>query len=244
VSNRNYDCEFQDSEGRKYAYDFDYLMHGYLMRTFAPHLSGSKALELGCYKGEFTAAILQRFDHVTVVEGSAELANEARARVGGRVNFMCSTFEQVELPENTYDAVFLIHTLEHLDNPVAVLNRIKQWLAPTGKLFVAVPNANAISRQIAVKMGTVDYNNAITQGEYDHGHRKTYTLDALEFEVRKSGLQIMESGGVFFKPFANFQFDRMLKHDVVNEAYMEGCFQLGKKYPDFCASIYTVCDKI
>ena len=240
---RNFDREFQDSDTRRYAYNFDYLMHGYLMREFAAHLSGGRALELGCYKGEFTAAMLQHFSDVTVVEASAELISTAKARVGGAAAFFHATFERVELPDNYYDAVFLIHTLEHMDKPAVVLRAIRKWLSPSGRLFLAVPNANAISRQIAVKMGMVDYNAAVTQGERDHGHRRTYAMDVLEFEVRRSGFEIVESGGVFFKTFANFQLDRMLQYGIVDDAYLEACFLLGRKYPDFCASIYMVCSR-
>jgi len=35
-----------------------------------------------------------------------------------------------------------------------------------------------------------------------HGH--------LEREVRGAGLRIVQSGGVFFKPLANFQFDKLM----------------------------------
>lgn len=238
---RDYNREFQDSDTRKYAYDFDYLMHGYLMREFAPGFSGGRALELGCYKGEFTAAILQHFNDVTVVEGASDLIAAASERVQGKARFVHSTFESVDLPEKGFDAVFLIHTLEHLDNPRFVLNRIAKWLLPSGKLFLAVPNANAISRQIAVKMGKVPFNSAVTEGESTHGHRTTYTLDMLEYEVKQSNLNVVASGGVFFKPFANFQFDRMIESGAIDSEYLEGCFLLGKKYPDFCASIYAVC---
>jgi len=238
---RNYDKEFADAGSRRYAYDFDYLMHAYMMRTFAPHLVDGSALELGCYKGEFTCLLQQRFNEITVVEASEALINEAKLRVNGEVLFLHSTFEQVELRQGAFDSAFLIHTLEHLDNPVEVLQRIRSWLSPAGRLFVAVPNANAISRQLAVKMGLVDYNAAVTKGEYDHGHRDTYALDTLEYVLRQSGLQIVESGGVFLKPFANFQFDLMINHQIIDEAYLEACFALGKKYPDFCASIYAVC---
>jgi 2-polyprenyl-3-methyl-5-hydroxy-6-metoxy-1,4-benzoquinol methylase len=240
---RNLDDEFQDTDKRSYAYHFDYLMHGYLMREFSTHITGGTALELGCYKGEFTAAILQRFRDVTVVEGSAELIAMAQARVDSAAIFILSTFEQVDLPESYYDAVFLVHTLEHLDEPGMVLRAIKKWLSPSGMLFVAVPNANAISRQIAVQMGLVDYNAAVTLGERDHGHRRTYTLDTLEFEMRNSGLRIVQSGGVFFKPFANFQLDGMLQHGIIDTAYLEACFALGRKYPDFCASVFAVCSR-
>jgi 2-polyprenyl-3-methyl-5-hydroxy-6-metoxy-1,4-benzoquinol methylase len=64
-----------------------------------------------------------------------------------------------------FDAVFAIHVLEHLDDPVAVLKRCREWLAPEGRLFLAVPNAYAASRQIACGMGFVPYPLAVTRAE-------------------------------------------------------------------------------
>ncbi len=47
----------------------------------------------------------------------------------------------------------MTHVLEHLDDPVKVLKRVKdEWLSDNGKFFLVCPNANAPSRQIAVKM--------------------------------------------------------------------------------------------
>jgi 2-polyprenyl-3-methyl-5-hydroxy-6-metoxy-1,4-benzoquinol methylase len=240
---RNYNLEYLDNHERNYAYSFDYLMHDYFMRVFNPFFSGKTALELGCFEGEFTKKILSSFENVTVIEASSELTDKAKARLENRARFILSTFENTDMGNENFDAIFLLHTLEHLDDQQNVLRRIKEWLAPDGKLFIAVPNANAISRQIAVKMELINYNTAVTEGENKHGHRRTYTLDTLEHEIKQSGFNIIDSGGVFFKPFANFQFDLMIQNGIIEDAYLEGCFQLGKKYPDFCASIYSVCTR-
>lgn len=239
---RDLNNEFVDTKDRKYAYDFDYRMHDYLMRTFEPYIgSKSSALEMGCYRGEFTKRLANRFDSVTVLEGSEELINEARRNVDREnVDFVHARFEDASL-KGRYDAIFLIHTLEHLDNPNEILTGIKDWLSPDGQLFLVVPNARALSRQIAVKMGLIDFNAAVTDGEYKHGHRKTYSMDTLHDEVRKASLLCDSSGGVFVKPLANYQFDLLSGGDVVSEEYMEGCYQLSTTYPDLCSSIYIVC---
>ena len=91
------------------------------------------------------------------------------------MKFVLSRFEDFA-PAQRFDAVFLTHTLEHLDEPVEILRRIGTWLTPTGRLFVVVPNANAASRQIAVAMGLTSHPTAVTPGEYEHGHRRTYDL--------------------------------------------------------------------
>jgi len=108
---------------------------------------------------------------------------------------------------------------------------------------LVVPNANAASRQIAVNMGLISHNAAVTEGEKEHGHRRTYSLDTLRRDATKSGLKIVREGGVFFKPFANFQFDQIIKEKIVSLDYLDGCYQLGQRYPDLCASVYLVCEK-
>ena len=241
VSRRDYDAEYKDG-ARKYAYRFDNVLRGYVMRTLDPFLVPGKALEMGCYMGDVTELIAARYEDVTVVEASSELIASAAARMGQRARFVQGTFETVALPDR-YDAIFLIHTLEHLDDPVLVLRRINGWLTPSGRLFVVVPNANAASRQIAVQMGLIAANDAVTPDERTHGHRKTYRLDTLEREARDAGLQVVQSGGVFFKPLANYQFDALMGGDVISDAYLEGCYRLGMHYPDLCASIWLVCER-
>ena len=237
---RDLNREFSDNEHRQYAYDFDYRMHEFMLRTFQPQLRAGRALELGCYHGVFTERLTGVFRDVTVVEGASELVNIARTRVGEKARFVLSRFEDFN-PEEGFDSVFLLHTLEHLDEPVALLRRIGSWLSPNGRLFVAVPNAYAASRQIAVAMGLVPHATAVTTGEALHGHRRTYSLRTLKFDLRSAGLRVIDFGGIMFKPLANFQFDRALEEGLIDDDFLNGCYELGKSYPELCASVYAVC---
>jgi len=245
MSERDYVKEALDGATRQYAYDFDYLMHGYMLRSFKPHMRGVAALELGSYMGDFTAVLAEHYDELTVVEAAGNLVEAARARVPVTrsrrpVDYRHATFEAVQL-DRTFDGIFLMHTLEHLDDPVGVLRRTGEWLSGDGALFLVCPNAHAASRQIAVKMGLITHNAAVTPSEREHGHRCTYSFDTLERDVRAAGLRVVHREGIFFKPFANFQFDRLLKTDIINADYLEGCYQLGMQYPDLCASIFLLC---
>ena len=241
MSGRDYNEEHRDAE-RKYSYDFDTVLRGYMMRTLDPFLRPGRALELGCYKGDVTELIARRYADLTVVEASDELIAVTSARVGSSPRFVHAKFETANV-NGEFDAVFLMHTLEHLDDPQVVLGRIRGWLSDVGRLFVVVPNANSPSRQIAVQMGLIPYNSAITDAERAHGHRKTYSLDTLEREVLDAGLDVIHRGGIFFKPLANYQFDRLMGGDVVTAEYLEGCYRLGMHYPELCASVYVVCEK-
>jgi 2-polyprenyl-3-methyl-5-hydroxy-6-metoxy-1,4-benzoquinol methylase len=241
MTTRDYNREYKDSS-RQYAYDFDGVLRRYVMRALDPFFRPGKALEMGCYKGDVTELIAARYADLTVIEASDELVAVAKARLGGRARFINSTFEAAAVTDR-YDAIFLIHTLEHLDDPTLVLRRVNGWLAPAGRLFIVVPNANAPSRQIAVQMGLIPHNSAVTESERIHGHRTTYSLDTLEREALAAGLRVVQSGGVFFKPLANYQFDKLMGGDVITDAYLEGCYRLGQHYPDLCASIYVVCEQ-
>ncbi|MDB5336427.1 MAG: methyltransferase type 12 [Planctomycetaceae bacterium] len=241
MTSRNYEHEHRDSAERKYSYDFDDILRQFMMRTFNPMLPQGRALEMGCYLGAFTTMLAQRFLDLTVIEAAADLIDHVRSHVAPHVRFSHSTFETFKTDEK-FDAIFMIHTLEHLDDPELVLRKMNRWLSSTGRLFLAVPNANAASRQIAVKMGLISHNSAVTPAEYEHGHRRTYRFDTLERDAVAAGLRPIHRGGVFFKALANFQFDRLLADGLIGQDYLEGCFQLGMQYPDLCATIYLVCE--
>lgn len=240
---RDYDAEFKDTADHQYAYNFDFdVMHKYMLRSFEPFFRSGSVLELGSFKGDFTKRLLPHFDDVTCVEASSEAIVAARAVLPSKVEFHHGLFEAINLPRR-YDHIVLTHVLEHLDNPVSVLKRInKEWLSKTGRLFLVCPNANAPSRQIAVKMGLISHNSAITPAEDAHGHRITYSLDTMERDARAAGLKVIHRSGIFFKALANFQWDRLLKTDIISDGYLDGCFMLGQQYPDLCSSILLVCE--
>lgn len=240
---RDFDRETQDVEGHRYAYDFDLdVMHRYMVQAFEPFFRRGRLLELGSFRGDFTRRLMPFFDDITCVEASGEAIDAARERLGNGTHFVHATFESVALPTR-YDTIVLTHVLEHLDDPVGVLARINaEWLAEGGRLLLACPNANAPSRQIAVKMGLISHNAAVTEAERQHGHRCTYSLDTLERDAAAAGLKVIHRSGVFFKALANFQWDALLKTDIVSPAYLDGCYALGQLYPDLCASIYLVCE--
>jgi 2-polyprenyl-3-methyl-5-hydroxy-6-metoxy-1,4-benzoquinol methylase len=240
---RNYNAELSDTADHKYAYNFDFdVMHRFMVKSFEPFFKEGSCLELGSFKGDFTKRLLPYFNDITCVEASDE-AIEIAKKEYAQLNFVNALFEEVTLPRK-YDNVILTHVLEHLDNPVMVMKRINdEWLSDKGRFFLVCPNANAPSRQIAVKMGLITHNSAITPAEKEHGHRITYTLDTLERDARAAGLNVVHRSGIFFKALANFQWDRLLNTDIISDAYLDGCFQLGQQYPDLCSSIFLMCEK-
>ncbi len=240
---RDYNKEHLDNE-RKYFYGFDYdVMHPYMLKSIIPFIKSGSLLELGSYKGAFTKLCTPYFDNITCVEASSDAVSEAEIALGNKIKFINSRFEDAKLSKE-YDNIIMTHVLEHLDDPISVLKRINnEWLSDDGRFFLVCPNANAPSRQIAVKMGLISHNAAVTPAEAQHGHRITYSLDTLERDATSAGLRVIHRTGIFFKALANFQWDRLLQTDIISSEYLEGCFMLGQQYPDLCSSIMLVCEK-
>jgi len=241
---RDYNGEMRDIPDSKYGYSFDYdVMHPFMIKAFTPFFRQGSILELGSFESRFTKRLIPLFNDITCVDASDEAMEIAKKELGEKVKFINSLFESVTLPTK-YDNIVLTHVLEHIDDPILDLRRINnEWLSDNGRFFLVCPNANAPSRQIAVKMGLINHNTAVTLAEKEHGHKITYTLDTLESQAKAAGLQVIYRTGIFFKAFANFQWDKLLNTDIISPEYMDGCYQLGQQYPELCSSIFLLCEK-
>lgn len=215
------------------------LMRELEIRTFKPYMNRGRALELGCEIGYMSELIAPLVDHLDVVDGSEEFIKQAKKRNIPNASFFCSLFEEFE-PVNQYDSVFASHVLEHLLDVPAVLKMVKKALAPKGYFIVAVPNARALSRQLARHMGLIESLYELTPNDLRGGHRRVYDRVSLNRELESGGFEIIAQGGIFFKFLADFQMDKMHDSGILGPQQCEGLYSLGHEYPDMCADIYAI----
>ena len=240
---RNLDNEFAPNDERDYQYDFDLVIREKLLKRWREHfLPAGTALEMGSFDGSMTQMLVKYFSKLHVIEGSEALAAEVSERFGKAAAVHQGFFETFE-PKDKFDQIFLVHGLEHVENPVEVLARAKSWLTNGGRMFIAVPNAYALSRQIAVKMGLIESPESVTDGERKHGHLRTYGMDSFLRDIGLSGLSVVTSGGVVLKPLSNSQFDKALKGGIVSDQYVDACDDLSLVWPEFSSSIYAVASR-
>ncbi len=221
---------------------FDRLMRHWMLRSLEPFLVPGKALEMGCLYGEFTSLLAERFSDLHVVDAAGQFLEITKKRVGDKAKYHQSLFEEFNTTER-FDSIFLMHVLEHLIDPVAVLAKARDLLTPQGRIYAVVPNGNAISRQIAVKMGLLKELTDFAPADVRGGHRRIYLMDTIQRDCRAAGLKIQHSGGIFLKALANFQFDGLLGGPLISDEFMEACYQLGNEYPLLSASVFCVCGR-
>lgn len=208
------------------------LRYDYLSKSF----KGKSCLELGCADGEGTKILLNYFDRIVGVDGSERLIKKARKEIKNKkVDFVVSYFESLNLNEK-FDTVFLGHILEHVEDPVRVIFSAKKFLRKKSVMLVDVPNALSVHRQVGVLMGMLSSVYSLNEADISIGHRRVYDLNKLEEDVKKAGMKVVETGGLFLKPLSNSQLEKILdKKGIV--AFNE----VGKRYPNIAAEIYVIC---
>ena len=58
-------------------------------------------------------------------------------------DYLCSA-DNIPVDDNTFDIVMLAEVIEHLENPIAVLNECYRVLKKDGKIVVTIPFLNAL----------------------------------------------------------------------------------------------------
>lgn len=97
-----------------------------------------RLLDIGCQKGEFLYWMHLRGWSVDGVEFSTLSPNPFNMPIHyGRL-------EAVSLPARSYHAITMWAVLEHLHDPIDVLKRTRELLAPGGRLIVLLPNFRSI----------------------------------------------------------------------------------------------------
>ena len=249
----------QDSfpwERSKYHEDYNLALAHYTVVSCLEHVSGNSLLDLACGDGLMTAMFADKFERVVGVDASGAHIAEARLRLPKAEFFEC-LIEDFETDEK-FDAVFLLDILEHVIDPIAVLEKAASFLSPNGLLIAHVPNAIAINRRLAVLMGSLTSCHELSPFDiHIAGHRRTYELKTLIKDFEAAGLKIKNTGGIFYKILSTPQMDWFLKNGLWEEGghgwgrvgaekskdwkreFCRASYELGKEHPEDCNIIYV-----
>lgn len=128
-------------------YDLDYqdqrhaAMLG-LLRRGSPR--GQRMLEVGTGAGLFLKAAQRAGWETAGLELSAEGSAFARDRLN--LDVRTERAEDMSFPAGSFDVAVMFDVIEHLFDPVAVLESTRRAVAPGGILVVSTPNYDALSR--------------------------------------------------------------------------------------------------
>jgi 2-polyprenyl-3-methyl-5-hydroxy-6-metoxy-1,4-benzoquinol methylase len=203
-------------------------------------LADASAIELGSASGRLTALLADRCRKVVAVDGSARFLAIARTTARQQnVCFVHSMFEDWETKQ-TFNLAVMHHVLEHLDAPVPLLRTLRGLVANDGVLAITVPNAHALSRQLAVRMGLLKSVYDLTPNDYHHGHRRVYDWQSLEADVAAAGYTVVARHGLALKLFADFQNEKIISAGIIGDSQMRALWLLGDDYMGIAGALMMI----
>lgn len=103
---------------------------------------GQHILELGCGWGSLTLWMAEHYPNARILAVSnssrqrAYIQQQCERRGLGNVQVLTQDVNCLQLPAGQFDRCICIEMFEHLRNYACLLERIRAWLRPNGKLFV------------------------------------------------------------------------------------------------------------
>jgi 2-polyprenyl-3-methyl-5-hydroxy-6-metoxy-1,4-benzoquinol methylase len=155
-----------------------------------PLVGQGRLLDFGCGGGAFLQLMHSQGWQVVGMDTCAEVANQIRTRLHLRA--LVGTLPHSELSPESFDAVSMWHSLEHVHEPMEVLRHAWRILATGGKLVIGVPNVGSAPRRW---FGRAWYGWSLPH------HLTHFTPTTLQSMVRAAGFhveRVLLPGNVFW----------------------------------------------
>ena len=104
-----------------------------------PHLLPSRGLEIGCSSGHFLRVLTDHGWQSFGIDPDRSYTEYGRSHLG-LTNLTTGLFMGAEFENEQFGLVAMFHTLEHIPDPVLLLNHVHRRLVNGGILFLEVPD--------------------------------------------------------------------------------------------------------
>ncbi|OYO87024.1 methyltransferase family protein [Lachnotalea glycerini] len=179
-------------------------------------------LEIGCSVGYFLSAVSEKVNGVY----GTEWDSKARSYIERVIdNPKIKVAKNPEDFEKKFDKIFLFHVLEHIENPIIFLKRLKKLLRENGKIYIEVPNVDDILVKTFEckefmdfyykKAHIFNYNEKGLKYIFDHSGLISYEINFIHRYDISNHFQWLQHG----KPGGKGLYEKVLG-DEVNEAYV------------------------
>lgn len=141
-----YDHQYYGSERQKFIAPIEWLIKAlnFLLAKFIFHkgklIAGtSTILDIGCGRGQLLHHLCNLGVNCHGVEREDTFSSETK----NGITLHARNLRDIRFPEAYFDTIILWHVLEHVCDPMILLQEIRRILKPGGKLWIAVPNMDS-----------------------------------------------------------------------------------------------------
>lgn len=176
-------------------------------------LSARRILDVGCGAGDNARKLRERDPDAFIVgitfsESEAMLASA----YCNEVQVLDLECDEITLEDEVFDTILLSHILEHLRDPVGILEKLVSLVKPGGIIIIAVPNVLEWRTRVSLLRGHFNYAD---HGILDRTHLKffTYLTAARELVEPVKDLQLLRTiarGAIPLGPLRRYLFSSAL----------------------------------
>jgi SAM-dependent methyltransferase len=135
------------------AENYWYRRHLAVYDWIAERVAGLRVVDLACGEGYGSEVVARSAASVVGVDANPDAHEHAVARyTRPGLSFERDLVETWGAP-GSVDAVVFLQTIEHVQDPVAVMRRFRELLAPGGTAYVSTPNVLTLAAPGAEKSG-------------------------------------------------------------------------------------------
>lgn len=165
-------------------------------------LSGKDVLDVGCGGGILSESMALKGANVTGIDLGKELLDVADLHSldsGVSVNYQHISVEALasQKPEQ-FDCVTCMEMLEHVPDPVAIINACSTLVKPGGYVFLSTLNRNPKAYLLSI-IGAEYILGMMAKGTHDYA--SFIKPSELALWARQAGLTLEDSRGIEYNPF-------------------------------------------
>jgi 2-polyprenyl-3-methyl-5-hydroxy-6-metoxy-1,4-benzoquinol methylase len=216
-------------------YDFDNTIQlKWYPERIASFTQGAESLlELGLGHGITATAFGRYFRRHVVLDASPAVISNFRQRYpDSKADIVESYFESF-MTDERFDVIVFGYILEHVDDPVQILRHFRQFLAPTGRMFVTVPNAEVLNRRLGHLAGMLPDMQMLSDHDRLLGHKRYYTVQSLSQDIGEAGYDIVRLEGIYLKPLTTSQMISL----NLDERIIQALCEVAIGYPELSCGI-------
>ena len=166
---------------------FKYNSHYWVLKFLSAAERPLRILDVGTADGYLGAILKNRGHSLVGVEQDLAAAEQARPYYDC---FHVADIESFEFPyREEFDFILFADVLEHVRDPIRVLQRSLPTLKKTGELIISLPNVANIVIRLSLLVGRFDY---CERGILDRTHLRFFTLSGLKKMMQEASCRILE----------------------------------------------------
>ena len=188
---------------------------------------GHKLLDVGCGEGTFASLAKEKFCYLYGIDLCLKALKESHKKkldvVKGNLNN-----DGLSFLDSIFDAVTCLDVIEHIYDPVALLNEINRVLKTNGVLIITTPNVRFIEYLSSILFKGEFSKTSDDSDTYNGGHINYFTFSDLRELLKDTGFKLIYEKGIAYRPYKTIKtivFRRLVRlweTEVEKEFFCKG----------------------